>query len=204
MIVFLKGVIIGLSIAAPVGPIGILCVQRTLSFGHASGIIFGLGAASADAVYGAIAAFGLSAISDLLVANQFSIRLIGGAFFVFLGVKIALARPGDGGEIKASSGLVRAFISVFGLTLTNPMTILAFAAIFSGLGLVKGNTVNSSPVLLVAGVFSGSALWWVTLGMSVALFRKKMTHRALTGINRTAGAMIFLFGIMITGRNLLR
>ncbi|NIA09467.1 MAG: LysE family transporter, partial [Nitrospiraceae bacterium] len=101
MIIFLKGMVIGLSIAAPVGPIGVLCIQRALAYGRASGVISGLGAASADAVYGAIAAFGLSAISDLLVANQFSIRLIGGAFLAFLGIKIALARPGDGGEIEA-------------------------------------------------------------------------------------------------------
>ena len=204
MMIFLKGMIIGLSIAAPVGPIGVLCIQRTLISGRASGIFSGLGAASADAVYGAIAAFGLSAISDLLVANQFSIRLIGGAFLAFLGVKVALARTGDGGKIEASSGLARAFISVFGLTLTNPMTILAFAAIFSGLGLVEGHAVNNSSVLLVVGVFSGSALWWVALGMGVALFRKKMTHRILTGINRAAGAVIFLFGIVIAGKSLLR
>jgi len=131
----LRGLVIGFSIAAPVGPIGVLCIRRTLADGRATGLAVGLGAAAADAVYGAIAGFGLTAVSSLLVRQQGILRLVGGLFLCYLGVRTFLARPADRAARAGGAGLVGAFTSTFGLTLTNPATILSFVAVFAGLGI---------------------------------------------------------------------
>ena len=148
---FLRGLLIGISIAAPVGPIGILCIRRTLAEGKLIGFLSGMGAASADMVYGAIAAFGLTVVTDLLVDNAFWLRLIGGCFLLYLGVKTFLEKPANHAAQASQSGYFGAYISTFFLTITNPMTILSFAAIFAGT-MFLGNT--SSPIVLVAGVFA--------------------------------------------------
>src|SRR6476469_804314 len=132
---FLRGIIIGLSIAAPVGPIGVLCIRRTLALGQTTGFLSGLGAATADAFYGAIAGFGLTFISRFLVSQQGWLRLIGGAFLVYLGVRTFRAAPAAEAAQASGQGLVSAYISTLFLTLTNPTTILSFVAVFGGLGL---------------------------------------------------------------------
>ncbi|MGH7682576.1 MAG: LysE family translocator, partial [Candidatus Eiseniibacteriota bacterium] len=131
----LRGIVIGFSIAAPVGPIGVLCIRRTLADGRAAGLATGLGAASADAIYGCLAAFGLTALTSALVGAQTWVRLIGGAFLIYLGAKTLLAKPGDRPAQATASGLVSAYASTFLLTLTNPMTILSFVAVFAALDL---------------------------------------------------------------------
>ena len=194
---FLKGLIIGFSIAAPVGPIGVLCIRRTLVYGRVSGLLSGLGAATADAVYGSIAGFGLTFISVLLLSRQDWLKLAGGLFLCYLGVKTLLAQPATSSEPPPEQNLLSAYMSTFFLTLTNPATILSFMAIFAGLGLAGEQNSYFSAVVLVLGVFVGSALWWLTLSGVVSLFRKKFNARWLTWVNRISGMIIGGFGLLI-------
>jgi threonine/homoserine/homoserine lactone efflux protein len=193
---FLQGLIIGFSIAAPVGPIGILCIRRTLAEGRLTGFISGLGAASADAVYGSIAAFGLTVISTFLVNQFLWLRLVGGIFLLFLGIQTFRAKPSSRAAEARTGGLPSAFFSTFFLTLTNPMTILSFAAIFAGLGLghTRGNL--GCAAVLVAGVFLGSAAWWLTLTALVGIFRERIDEKSLVWVNRVAGVIIVIFGLV--------
>lgn len=192
---FLKGIVLGFSIAAPVGPIGVLCIRKTLQFGRSAGFFSGLGAASADAVYAIIAAFGLTIISNFLLAGQFWIRLIGSLFLLYLGSKTFIAKPASQSKNIPHTTLVNDFVSTFFLTITNPMTILSFLAIFAGLGLsnIQGDYTQSSA--LVLGVFLGSAIWWLILSEGMTLFRKKVSQNVMTWINRIAGLIILGFGI---------
>lgn len=192
---FIKGLVIGFSIAAPVGPIGILCIKRTLTSGRLAGLVSGLGAATADAVYGCIAAFGLTFISSFLIHQQSWLRLLGGAFLCYLGIKTIFTKPAEYSSQSNQLGLVNAYGSTFILTLTNPLTILSFAAIFAGLGLldVKGN--NLSSVVIVLGVFIGSACWWILLSTGVSMFRTRFTPTGLLWVNRISGLIILAFGI---------
>ncbi len=190
-----KGLAIGFSIAAPVGPIGVLCIRRTLAEGRVSGLVSGLGAATADAIYGCIAGFGLTFISNFLVSQQVWLRLIGGVFLCYLGVKTMLAKPAEHAALAKANGLVGAYASTFFLTLTNPMTIISFAAIFAGLGLAstRGNYLSAG--VLVLGVFIGSALWWLILSGGVGVFREKFNPHGLQWVNRISGVMIAGFGL---------
>ncbi|OFX32959.1 MAG: lysine transporter LysE, partial [Armatimonadetes bacterium RBG_16_67_12] len=140
----LRGLLIGFSIAAPVGPIGVLCIRRTLAHGRTAGFVSGLGAATADALYGGVAGFGLTAVSGVLVDQQVWLRLVGVAFLIYLGIRTFLARPSDRAAAAAASGLISAYGSTLILTLTNPMTILSFAAIFAGLGLGQASVSYAS------------------------------------------------------------
>jgi threonine/homoserine/homoserine lactone efflux protein len=194
-----RGVIIGLSVAAPVGPMAILCMRRTLAQGRLAGFVSGLGIATADACYGAIAAFGLTSIADALVDQSTWIRILGGLFLVYLGVKTLRSRPVEGTADDAprrpAHGLL-AFGTTLGLTLTNPTTILSFVAIFAGFGVASGDRETTSAAALVIGVFAGSALWWLILTSGTGLLRSRLTVPRLTWINRVSGAVIGVFGAM--------
>lgn len=192
----LRGAVIGFSIAAPVGPIGVLCIRRTLSEGRVFGLLSGLGAATADAVYGVVAAFGLTYVSNVLVGYQTWIRLVGGLFLCYLGLKTYLSRPVEGPVYAEGEGLLGAYVSTFFLTLTNPMTILAFTAVFAGLGIGSATGNYQAAALLVLGVFCGSAAWWLILSGGVGLFRSKFTPRALGWVNKAAGIVILGFGVL--------
>jgi threonine/homoserine/homoserine lactone efflux protein len=192
---FWKGVVLGFSIAAPVGPIGVLCIRRTLAEGHAAGFVSGLGAATADALYGGIAGFGLTLITRLLVSGQSGMQLIGGIFLCYLGIRTFLSRPAEPGEEERPAGLLRAYCSTLLLTLTNPMTILSFAAVFAGLGAVGPNRNYLTATLLVTGVFLGSALWWLLLSGGVGLVRSRFNPRGFHWINRLSGLVLFGFGL---------
>jgi threonine/homoserine/homoserine lactone efflux protein len=193
---FLKGLIIGFSIAAPVGPIGILCIRRTLAEGRLVGLVSGLGAATADALYGCIAGFGLTFISSFLVSQQTWLRLVGGLFLCTLGVRTFFAQPAEQAAASNGKGLLGAYASTLFLTLTNPMTILAFAAIFAGLGLASAPGSYASAAVLVMGVFSGSALWWLLLSGGVSLLRGKLNSGSLRWVNRISGVFITAFGVL--------
>lgn len=194
---FIRAFIIGISIAAPVGPIGVLCIRRTLANGKLAGFLSGMGAASADMVYGAIAAFGLTAITSLLVEHAIWLRIIGGGFLLYLGIKTFLEKPAGHAAQAEKSGKFGMFLSTFLLTITNPMTILAFAAIFAGTTL--GEKVNS-PLVMVAGVFAGSAAWWLALSLGVGTMRGRLTNIHMTWINRISGGIIIAFGVIaLTG-----
>jgi threonine/homoserine/homoserine lactone efflux protein len=195
MNIFLQGLLLGFSIAAPVGPIGVLCIRRTLAEGRAVGLASGLGAAAADAAYGLVAAFGLTAISSVLVGQRFWLGLLGGLFLLYLGARTLLARPAEQPAHAASGrGLVGAFLSTLALTLTNPMTILSFVAIFAGLGVAAGADYGAA--LLVGGVFLGSAAWWLTLSLLVGALRSRFDARAMLWVNRLSGVIILGFGLV--------
>jgi threonine/homoserine/homoserine lactone efflux protein len=191
----LRGLVVGFGIAAPVGPIGLLCIQRTLSQGRSAGLVSGLGAASADAVYGFIAAFGLTLVTAFLVGHQLWLGIIGGAFLIFLGVKTFRTPPAQQAAEVEQGTLSRAYLSTFVLTLTNPMTILSFVAIFAGAGLATQAAGASGAALMVLGVFIGSATWWLLLSGGVSLLRGRIDGRVMTWVNRGAGVLIIGFGL---------
>ena len=198
--VFLQSLLIGFSIAVPVGPIGILCIRRTLAEGRRAGMISGLGAATADAFYGAIAAFGLTFISSFLINQSIWLRLGGGLFLIYLGIKTFFAKPHDK-EAPISSnenneGMLNFYMSTLFLTISNPLTILSFAAIFAGFGAVSFNSQDyRASAMMVLGIFIGSSTWWFILTYTTGLVRNRINSTTLIWINRIAGAIILIFGI---------
>ena len=192
---FIKGFVIGFSIAAPVGPIGILCIQRTVSGGRVRGLVTGLGAATADAIYGLIAAFGLTFISNFLVAQSVWFRLIGGLFLFYLGLRTLFRKPQQQSVSVANSTNFAAYGTTFFLTLANPMTILFFAGIFAGLGIVSESVHYPSAALMVMGVFTGSGTWWLLLSAATGILRNKMSEAKLAWVNKISGLVILTFGI---------
>jgi threonine/homoserine/homoserine lactone efflux protein len=195
--IFFQGFLLGLSIAAPVGPIGVLCIRRTLAAGKAAGFVSGIGAATADAFYGSIAAFSLAFLSRFLIDQQAFLQVSGGIFLVYLGVRTFRARPSETPAAATASSLPGMFASTFFLTLTNPMTILSFTAIFAGLGLGNLATGRFSAAWMVTGVFTGSAAWWLLLSSGVSLLRSRFNHQAMRWVNRASGSIITAFGIAI-------
>jgi threonine/homoserine/homoserine lactone efflux protein len=194
---FVRGMVIGLSIAAVVGPMSVLCMQRTVRSGLLYGLVSGLGIATADGIYGSIAAFGLTVISTFLVNQQLWIRLIGGLFLVYLGIKSLLTKPSErAAAASKASNFLAAYVSTLLLTLTNPLTILSFAVVFAGIGLGGNKNSISSAVLVVWGVFLGSALWWCILTGGISLLRGKFSPTWLLWINRISGGVIALFGVL--------
>jgi threonine/homoserine/homoserine lactone efflux protein len=193
--IFLKGLIIGLSIAVPVGPIGILCIRRTLAQGRMNGVLSGLGAATADALYGAIAGFGLTFLSNFLIGQRIWLHLIGGGLLCILGVKTFLSKPAEPGASVEGTSFWNAYLSTFFLTLTNPMTILFFAAVFAGLGVVGASDHYVSAGILVSGVFIGSAMWWVILSGFTGLLQRLFNVKGLQWLNRISGLIIIGFGL---------
>jgi threonine/homoserine/homoserine lactone efflux protein len=193
---FLRGLAIGFVIAAPVGAIGLFCIRRTLTDGRLAGFVSGLGAATADALYGAVAALGLTAVSAAIVERQALVRLLGGCFLCYLGVRTALARPTTETRAGAAQSLAAAYASTFALTLTNPTTILSFAAVFAGMGLGTLARDRLSALLLVVGVFAGSAFWWLLLSGGVGLARRALTAERLRWVNRLSGALLTGFGLL--------
>lgn len=191
-----KGLIIGFSIAAPVGPIGVLCIRRTLADGRISGFVSGMGAATADALYGCIAGFGVTVVSNVLIGHQGWLRIVGGLFLLVLGVRTFLSQPSDAPPKATGKGLAGAYASTLFLTLTNPVTILAFAAIFAGLGLGNTGEDYTAGMLLVLGVFLGSACWWLFLSNGIGLFRTWFNGPRLRWVNRLSGVIIAGFGFL--------
>jgi len=187
---------IGFSIAAPVGPIGVLCIRRTLASGRLSGLVSGMGAATADSLYGCVAAFGLTAISSFLIHQQIGLRLVGGIFLCYLGIRTFISVPAGSVSQADSRTLLGSYASTFFLTLTNPLTILSFAAIFAGLGVVQGQSDFSKAAVTVLGVFLGSSSWWILLSTVVHLLRFKFRPSGLIWVNRISGLVIMGFGII--------
>lgn len=196
----LKGLVLGFSVAAPVGPIGVLCIRRTLASGRACGLASGLGAATADALYGLVAGLGLAFVADFLVGGQIWLRLVGGLFLLYLGAKTFIAAPPDAAANTRANArdLASAYASTFALTVTNPLTILSFGVMFAGLGLAgRGGDGYAPALLLVAGVFLGSAAWWLTLSLAVGALRSKFDARRMRWVNRAAGLIIIAFGALV-------
>lgn len=190
---FLKGLILGFSIAAPVGPIGLLCIQRTLQRGRLHGFVSGLGAATADACYGIIAALGLTAVTGFLVGAQLWLQLGGGLFLLWLGVK-TLRTPSASHAVAAGdrSSLGSAYASILLLTLANPATILSFLAVFAGLGIA---TESGHALALVSGVFLGSATWWLILSFLAGLLRRHLEGGRMRLVNICAGCCLVALAV---------
>lgn len=192
---FIKGLVFGFILAAAVGPMWVLCFRRTIASGALVGLVSGMGIATADGIYGAIAAFGLTAVSGFLLGHSLWIGLLGAAFLIYLGIKSLAAKPMDLRDEKVDrTGLARAFFSTLGLTLTNPPTILAFAAIFAGLGLVS-TADYAAAAWIVLGVFLGSAAWWTILAAAAGRLRGRLGPRLARGINVASGISILGFAL---------
>ena len=228
--ILLKGLVMGLAIAAPVGPIGLLCMGQTLTYGWRVGLATGLGAASADAVYGSVAALGLRVVSQMLMDHQGGIRIFGGLFLAYLGGQGFLSVPPSALSAPApenpadsenpvdpedhqnsqnptpenptpSRSLWQSYSTTFVLTLTNPATILMFLGIFSGQSRLGA---TDQAMLLVLGIFLGSSLWWLTLTTSVNLVRQRLSGSVVRWVNQGAGFVIFGFGVAIVLQALLK
>jgi threonine/homoserine/homoserine lactone efflux protein len=197
---FLKGIVVGIVIAVPVGPVGVLCVRRTIFEGRLVGFLSGLGAASADTIFGIVAAFGLGVISSWLFAYENWLRAAGGLFLLYVGIAAfrkpaAVAAKPD----RSAENLAGAYLSTFALTITNPVTILAFLGVFAAIGFrgASGGGGEATLVragLLVAGVLTGSLLWWLALSLGAGLFRRSFTERHLLWLNRSSGTILTVSG----------
>jgi len=194
MNLIIKAIIIGFSIAAPVGPMAILCINRTLNTGFLIGIITGLGIATADAVYGCIVGFGLTAVSNYLITHKTIIHIIGGLILCYLGIKILFSKPQSKvAEPKISGNYLSAFFS----TLMNPMTIIAYIAVLSGIGIGITNPDVLHAIAVVLGIFVGSSIWWLILSTAVTVARRKTNPTVTRGINILSGLIILGFGVWI-------
>jgi threonine/homoserine/homoserine lactone efflux protein len=196
---FIKGLIAGFIICVPVGPIGLLCVMRTLTDGKVAGVASVLGASVMDAIYCAIAGLGVSYISTFLNNERTVLRFAGGVILIALGIKIFFTHPTEKPPETKGHGLLASFGSSFFLMLTNPLAILVFTATFSALGIGSWHGAYVSAGMLVAGVFVGSALWAPILVAAVATFSPQLTLSELRLASRIAGAILFVFGIVAIG-----
>ncbi|WP_019123673.1 LysE/ArgO family amino acid transporter [Brevibacillus massiliensis] len=195
MLPLLKGIILGFSIAAPVGPIGVLCIRRTIALGRLHGFLSGLGAATADAIYGFIAGFGFTFLMNFLLDQRLLLQAAGGVFLCYLGVQTFRSNPAaDPAQVKSGS-LLGSYLSTLMLTIANPLTMMAFVGIFAGLGIGSSPGDSYAAVSLVTGVFLGSAAWWIVLSVSVGLLRSRLEASSLKWINRVSGLIIAGFGI---------
>jgi len=196
LVFFLKGIAVGIVIAVPVGPVGVLCVRRTIFEGRLFGFLSGLGAATADTIFGIVAGFGLTVVSDVLLDYQTWLRAAGGLFLVYVGVS-ALRKQVVRCEApeKNAENLLSAYLSTFALTITNPVTILAFLGIFAGVGFTGEEATLGRAAMLVAGVLVGSLIWWLGISLGAGLFRKSFGERHLALLNRVSGGILTLSGV---------
>ncbi|MGD9310595.1 MAG: LysE family translocator [Desulfosarcina sp.] len=193
---FIKGLVFGFSIAAPVGPIGVLCIRRSLTGGWLAGLLTGMGAATADAFYGCVAGFGLAGITGLLIGQRDWIQLAGGMFLCYLGLRLLMSANNQPVGTESPGSGARGYFSALLLTLTNPMTILSFTAVFAGMGLGAIGTAHLDAAWLVAGVFCGSMAWWFILTSTISLFNTNMNARSMRWINRLSGTVLAGFGLL--------
>lgn len=193
----IQGILIGLVVAVPVGPLGLLCINRALMLGPTCGLFSGLGVATADALAAGIAALGITLISGLLSEYQLLLRLLGGAFLCFLGYKICIAEPANQGATVNVNGLLSAYVTTFLLTFSNPVTIISFVAIYASWHVPSLDGHYVAAATLTVGVFSGSALWWVGLFLGLTTFHDKFNLRYLFWVHRVSGLIIAGFGVIV-------
>jgi threonine/homoserine/homoserine lactone efflux protein len=199
LLVFLvKGIVVGTVIAVPVGPVGILCLRRTIFEGRLAGLISGLGAATADALFGVVAAFGLTFVSRSLISYEEWLRAAGGIYLLYSGGSALVSKAHEKmTEESDPETLVRGFASAFALTITNPVTILVFLAIFAALGLDGAQAARLRAAFLVLGVWVGSFLWWLALSLGVSMFRRSIGPRHLAWVSRGSGVILFAIGVAL-------
>jgi len=193
----IKGIIVGILASIPLGPVGVLCIQRTINKGRISGIFSGMGAATVDAFFALVAALGLTYIINFIEEQHFYIQLIGGAVLIFLGAKIFYTNPIQ--QIrrhrKKKNKLIEDYLSVLFLTISNPLAIFLFVAAFAGFGIVSSQGHSVKSYMVIGGVFVGAMLWWFILTFFIDLFRKKFRLKQLWWINKIAGLLIVVFGV---------
>jgi threonine/homoserine/homoserine lactone efflux protein len=194
LVLLARSIVLGFTVAAAVGPIALLTIRRTVAHGPEYGFASGLGVALADATYAAVAAFGLTAVTAVLVGGRVVLGLVGGAVLIWLGFRTMVSRPGIAAAADARPGLAGAFASIYGLTLTNPLTIVSFVGLFAALGLTTRGYADAAT--MTVGVFAGSLVWWALLVGAVGRLRSGVTLRGLTWVNRISGAALVGFGLV--------
>lgn len=203
---FINGLLFGLVLAAPVGPVGVMCVQRTLTEGRMHGALSGLGAAFGDALYGAVAAFGIGAVADWIAGHQAPLRFVGGIVLLALAARTMFGRPRDrggasgNGDSSALAGihtesLFQDFVSTFVLAITNPLTLLTFAGLFATLGVTQAGQSAADAGWLIAGVFLGSASWWLALALTAGCFRGFLDGGYDMWVKRISATILLVFGV---------
>lgn len=203
-LLFAKGLLLGFAVAVPVGPIGLLCMDRSIRHGRLCGFSTGMGAALADTIYGAIAAFGISSILDMIMGYQKELRIFGGVILILVGIKMFLTPPPELQTAKSTGkrkSLIKLFSESFFLTLSNPMTILGFMAVYAGLG-IKAASMSEIMIVLL-GVFLGSAMWWLSLSFGTFFLKQKLTQGFLNKFSKSAALIVGLFGIVALARTLM-
>ncbi|HEX3665113.1 MAG TPA: LysE family transporter [Rhizomicrobium sp.] len=213
ILLVLPGLIIGFLVAAPIGPINLICMRRTLAFGALTGFVSGLGGAMGDGIFAAIIGFGLTAIRHWIEGYSQILQIAGGALLLGFGIHTYLADPlqereaqFDGDRARSNLSLLRSFASTFALALSNPATLFAFAALFTGFGGFIGlaDPTLAQAGFVVAGILCGSALWWLTVTMIVSAYHAKLNNRVMRIITHASGAVICLFGLGMLSRVLLQ
>ncbi len=197
--IFAKGILIGVAVAAPVGPIGLLCIQRTLTDGLPTGLATGLGAALADGVFGAIAAFGLASISDQLMAHQDPLRIVGGLVLFVLAYRSWYRAPPEMPSAPVHVRAAAGFGTGLAVTLSNPMTIMGFVGIFAALGLSELNAGPVSATQMVLGVLTGSGIWWLGLCAGTQALKPRFGPQSLAWTNRAAALLLVGFATVAIG-----
>lgn len=195
--ILIEGILIGFVVAVPVGPLGLLCINRALLLGPVTGLVSGLGVATADALAAGIAALGISFVEEFLSDHQVILRLVGGVVLVYLGLSIYNAKPKQQPPPTSVNGLLSAYATTFFLTFSNPVTILSFIAIYAGWHVESMSGRYVSAAILTSGVFIGSALWWVALFVGLTAFREKFSLRIVGWVQRLSGALIAGFGLVV-------
>jgi threonine/homoserine/homoserine lactone efflux protein len=194
LILFLKGIAVGVAIAAPLGPVGILCIQRSLVRGVFYGLASGLGAALADAMFGAIAAFGIGFVADFMTRERYWLQLAGATLLLVMGTHTVLAKWRPRGPRLEANDLLHDWATTFALTITNPITLFSLGAVFVAVGITQGTETFEGAAAVVAGVLTGSALWWTVLASGVSLWRDRLSSDYLRRIHSASGIVMLALG----------
>jgi len=205
VVLLISGMVIGIIVAAPIGPVNLICIQRTLAYGSLNGFFSGLGGAVGDGVFAMVSAFGLTAIARLIEGYAFPLKLVGGILLIAYGIhnfRAQVTDPRDGCPVRTKelgdATLFAAIAGTFALTITNPATLIGFAALFAGLGSITGEDASfASAALIVAGVFAGSALWWLAITTLTGTFHRHIDAKAMRRINHVSGVIVMGFGLLV-------
>jgi threonine/homoserine/homoserine lactone efflux protein len=191
---FIQGIVIGLTLAVPIGPISLLCIQRTIADGRLHGVISGLGVSTADSFYAAITVLGLTAISSLIVTYQYLFRSLAGVILVLIGIRVFMLVPAGVSEKSEHETYFKDYLSMVVIAIANPMTLIFFLVILPGFGVIIQESAFLPATGFVAGVFFGSAIWWIILCGSIGSVRSRISVKNLGLINRISGVLISCFG----------
>jgi threonine/homoserine/homoserine lactone efflux protein len=203
LLLMLKGIAVGLAIAAPVGPVAVLCIRRTLLQGVPAGLASGFGAVTADVIFGALATFGVAQVADLLLRHEMALQIVGGCFLLALGINTWLKAPPQPGRPLAGR-IIKSYATGLALTITNPITIIAFTAIFAGFGVVGHDMSMPARWSLIIGVLIGATLWWSSLTLAARFLRERVAVHQLRWLNTVSGGLIVFFGVAALGAAALR